>query len=395
MPPRILLADADAFFVAVARMVDPEGAGKAPLLIVGGSADGRGVVCSASYEARKFGVRSAMPTARALRLCPQAMVVPVPGKACRIKHRQIRAVLEKYSPIVSGASIDEWYCDLSGTERLYHDEPLEVTAHRIRDAVKAETGLSVSIGGGTNTLIAKLAVERAKPKPGTGATGVHIVAPGDEQSFMRSLNLADIPGVGPKSQKRLAQLGLVTVEDLLAQDISTLTRWVGQGEAEWLLKRAQGIGSESVDVRDVAKQVSREETFSRDITDDASLEHELLTLAARVGADLRSDGLAARTVRVKLRDADFTTRGASRTLREPIESDKAIADVAKMLLRRLRSQRRMPARLIGVAAAGLCDSSDRQLTLFDGGAESERDRAVSRVLDKVKSKFGESAVRRG
>src|SRR5438128_9302557 len=152
---RILLADADAFFVAVARMVDPEGAGKAPLLIVGGSAASRGVVCSASYETRKYGVRSAMPISRALKLCPDAMCVPVPGKACGVKSGDIRRVLERYSPIVEGASIDEWYMNMDGTEGVYHHEPLAVTAQRMREAVHRETGLTVSIGGGTNKMGAK------------------------------------------------------------------------------------------------------------------------------------------------------------------------------------------------------------------------------------------------
>src|SRR5688500_6277908 len=153
-PRRILLADADAFFVAVARMVDPEGAGKAPLLIVGGSRDSRGGVCSASYETRKFGVRAAMPISRALRLCPDAMCVPVPRRACSEKSAEIRAVLERVAPTVEGASIDEWYMDLGGTEGVYHHEPLTATAQRMREAVRAETGLSVSIGGGTNKLVA-------------------------------------------------------------------------------------------------------------------------------------------------------------------------------------------------------------------------------------------------
>src|SRR5437588_2965439 len=133
---RILLAEADAFFVGVARLADPEGAGRAPLLIVGGSRDSRGVVCSASYETRKFGVRSAMPISRALRLCPNAMCVPVPRKACSVKSAEIRKVLEQHSPLVEGASIDEWYMDLAGTEGVYHDEPLAETAHRMRSAVQ-------------------------------------------------------------------------------------------------------------------------------------------------------------------------------------------------------------------------------------------------------------------
>src|SRR5881392_3480091 len=142
---RILLVDADAFFVAVARLVDPDGAGRAPLLIVGGTRESRGVVCSASYEARKHGVRSAMPIARALRLCPAALCVPVPRRACGEKSREIRTVLDRFAPVVEGASIDEWYLDLAGTERLYGDEPLAATAARIRDGVVAETGLSVSL----------------------------------------------------------------------------------------------------------------------------------------------------------------------------------------------------------------------------------------------------------
>src|SRR5260221_3892016 len=177
---RILLADADAFYVAVARAVDPDGAGKAPLLIVGGSRESRGVVCSASYETRKFGVRSAMPIARALRLCPDAVCVPVPFKACIQKSAEIRETLQQYTPVVEGASIDEWYLDLTGTEGVYHHEPLLATAQRIRAAVHAATGLTLSIGGGTNKLIAKMAVARAKPD------GVLIVEPGGEEAFMRS-----------------------------------------------------------------------------------------------------------------------------------------------------------------------------------------------------------------
>src|SRR3990172_4500091 len=174
---RILLADADAFYVAVARLVDPHGAGKAPLLIVGGSADGRGVVTSASYEARAFGVHSAMPTAQAIRLCPDALVVPVPFEACVQKGREIQHVLQQFTPVVDQASSDEFYLDMSGTERLYHDEPLGTTARRIRDAVLKATSLTVSIGGGTSKVVAKLAAGVAKPMPGGEGTGVHILQP--------------------------------------------------------------------------------------------------------------------------------------------------------------------------------------------------------------------------
>ncbi|HVE78461.1 MAG TPA: hypothetical protein VNA89_06355, partial [Gemmatimonadaceae bacterium] len=212
-PRRILLADADAFFCAVARLVDPEGAGRAPLLVVGGRPGSRGVVCSASYEARRYGVRSAMPIARAQRLCPQAMFVPVPRRACGDKSRAIRRVLERFAPVVEAASIDEWYLDLSGTEGLYR-EPLADTAARIRGAVLADTELSVSFGGGSTKTVAKLAADLAKPRPGTDATGVFIVPAGDEEAFMRRFAIADIPGCGPKLQARLHALGIRTVADV-------------------------------------------------------------------------------------------------------------------------------------------------------------------------------------
>ncbi|HEV2672137.1 MAG TPA: DNA polymerase IV, partial [Gemmatimonadales bacterium] len=236
---RILLADADAFYVAVARSVDPEGAGKATLLIVGGSRDSRGVVCSASYETRKFGVRSAMPIARALRLCPNATCVPVPFKACIKESAEIREALLEFAPIVEGASIDEWYLDLTGTEGVYHHEPLETTAQRIRAGVKEATGLTLSIGGGTNKLIAKMAVDRAKPS--RDGNGVLIIEPGAEEAFLRSCTLADIPLVGPKFQARLAAHGLITVEDLLAQDLASLQAWMSKREAAWLWNRVHGV----------------------------------------------------------------------------------------------------------------------------------------------------------
>ena len=302
---RILLADADAFFVAVARMVDPDGAGKAPLLIVGGTRESRGVVCSASYEARSFGVRSAMPISRALRLCPDAMCVPVPGRACREKSREIRAVLDKFAPLVQSASVDEWYLDLGGTEGIYHGEPLAITAERIRSGVRTATAMSVSIGGGTSKLVAKLAVERAKPKPGTSATGVHIVEPGAEGEFLRTVELADIPFIGPRFQQRLATFGLRSVPDVLRHDMTTLAGWLGQREAEWLYRRVRGIDGAELESRGDQKSISRDDTFPADISDDDSLKRELLALVTRAASDLRGGGLTARTVTVRIRDHDF------------------------------------------------------------------------------------------
>jgi DNA polymerase IV len=396
LPRRILLADADAFFVAVARMEDPDVAGRAPLLIVGGPPGSRGVVCSASYETRKFGVRSAMPIARALRLCPDALCVPVPRGACSRKHREIRAVLERFAPVVQAASIDEWYLDLDGTEALYHDAPLDAIGHRLRSAVMAETGLSVSIGGGTSKLIAKLAVEKAKPK--TGATGVHVVAPGEELEFMRQLLLAEIPGIGPKTTARLAERGLRSVEDVLTLDLAALARLVGDGDAAWLAERVRGVDHGAVAERDEARSISRDETFDTDLDDDLLLEGELTELVSRAGADLRGDALSARTITVRVRDADFRTRQASRTVDEPLASDRALFTVARALLQKLRTARRVPARLLGVGLSNFTAPVAKQLALFDAPRvplETEKDRELSRALDAVRARFGRDAIAAG
>jgi DNA polymerase IV len=394
---RVLLADADAFYVAVARIVDPQGAGKARLLIVGGSRESRGVVCSASYETRKFGVRSAMPIARALRLCPDAMCVPVPRRACSAKSAEIREVLGRFAPVVEGASIDEWYLDLGGTEGLYHHEPLATTAHRVRGAVRDATGLSISIGGGTNKLIAKLAVERAKPKPGTGADGVHVVPPGTEEEFLRTFTLAELPLVGPKFQARLANLGMHTVPDVLEHDLPSLRVWLGDREGEWLWDRVHGVSDSPVESGGDAKSISRDETFGEDLHEDRDLERELLALVTRAASDLRSDGLAARTITVKIRDWDFRTRCAQRTLFEPVVSDRVILRAAKEQLAKLRAARRVPARLLGVALSSLAqDPTADQLALFareaDPNAETERDRILARTVDRVREKFGAKSI---
>ena len=396
---RILLADADAFYVAVARLADPEGAGKARLLIVGGSPAQRGVVTSASYEARAYGVHSAMPMVRAVRLCPGATVVPVPWEACTRKSREIGAVLRRFTPVVEQASSDEFYLDLSGTEQLYGAEPLAATARRMRDAVLAETSLSLSIGGGTSKLVAKLAAGLAKPRPGAAADGVHVVAPGAEADFMLQFALADIPLVGPKAQERLARFGLRTVRDVVPHDRETLVRWLGEREGAWLHQRVRGIDRAPVEANRETKSVSRDETFATDLDDDGALAAKLLALADRASADVREAGLIARTVTVKLRDADFTTRQASRTLADAVQSDRAVYAVARELLTRLRAARRVPARLLGVALSQLVRAgSEGQLSLLESAGntlETDRDRVISRVIDEVREKFGPDALGRG
>lgn len=392
-PRRILLVDCDQFFVQCARIADPDGAGRERLLLVGGTADQRGVVTSASYETRVYGVRSGMPTARALRLCPQAKVVPVPRKLCGEKSRAVRAVLERFAPLVEPASIDEAYLDLGGTERLYNDEPLADTARRIQDAVLRETDIAVSIGGGTSKLVAKLAVERAKP------AGVHVVPPGREEAFLAGFKLADIPGVGPVFADELRAMGLVTVPQALCLDRESLIRRLGERRGEWLYDRIRGIDDRPVEPERVARQVSRDETFARDIDVDAELERELLALVVRLGQDLRATGVRARTITVRVRDFDFRNRSAGRTVAQPLESDRAIFAVARELLARVRKDRRVPARLLSVAASQLTDDEGaQQLALFEGeteAGETARDRQLARLADTLRDRFGPDAIRPG
>jgi len=395
--PRILHADCDAMFCAVARLVDPEGAGKAEYLIVGGRRGSRGVVLSASYEARALGVRSGMPITRAERLCPGAVFAPVPRGVIGEKSREVREVLEEWAPVVEPASVDEFYLSLDGTEALYRHEPLERTAHRIRDDVLARTGMTVSFGGGSNRLIAKLAVERAKPRPGGsgGGTGVHIVPPGAEGEFVAGLDLSAIPGIGPRFTESLHRKGLVRAADVLPFEVEILQHWFGARTGRWLYDRVRGVGRATVEGGGDAKSVSRESTFAEDLETDYELETRLVGLTAKVCRDLRSSGLRARTVTVKLRDFDFRTRSASRTLADPVSSDRAILPVAQGLFHDLRERRRVPARLLGVGFSHLGDDAPaRQLGLFGDPApvETERDRTVAAMVDRIRGRWGTEAI---
>jgi DNA polymerase-4 len=338
-----------------------------------------------------------MPIAKAERLCPEALFVPVPRGVCGEKSREVRAVLEEWAPVVEPASIDEFYLALDGTEAMYRHEPLERTAARIRDDVLARTGLSVSMGGGSNRLVAKLAVERAKPRAGGPTPGVCVIPPGEEAAFVATLELAAIPGVGPRMVERLAGYGLVQVVDALKVEVATLTSWFGARTGPWLHDRMRGVGGTAVAPGGEAKSVSREETFPEDLVRDADLEVELLRLAVRVGNDLRDAGLQARTVTVKLRDFDFRTRSAARTLPTSIDSDRAIHVTALDLYRKLRDGRRVAARLLGIGLSHFAgEAGATQLGLFPPppGAviETPRDRQVARMVDRINEKYGGKGI---
>jgi DNA polymerase-4 len=312
-----------------------------------------------------------------------------------VKSRQVGEVLQEWAPVVEQASIDEFYLGMDGTEALYRHEPLEQTAARIREDVLGRTGMAVSFGGGTNRLIAKLAVEHAKPKPGTDRTGVHVVPPGEEAAFVARLELAAIPGIGPRFAESLRRKGLVRVTDALELDQATLVLWFGRRTGEWLYYRIRGVSHTPVRGGGEAKSVSHENTFATDLSTDGELERELVRLSAQVCRDLRSDGLVTRTITVKLRDHDFRTRQASRTLSQYVSTERIILPVALELLRRLRAERRCPARLIGIGLSQLA-AGDRpqQLGLFGptDGVESERDRRLAETVDSITAKFGRKAI---
>jgi DNA polymerase IV len=396
---RVLHYDIDAFFTQCAAAEWPDTAGKAELLIVGGSAESRGVVTSASYKAREFGVRAGMPTATAKRLCPRALFVPVPGDMVRRKSREVVEVIARLAPVVAPSGVDEGYVDLTGTERLPEFADAGAYARRLRTAVLDETGMTLSIAVAPNKLVAKVAVDFAKPHK--GGDGVIVVAPDGVEAFMRRLALRDLPGVGPKFDERLASYGLRTVPDVIALDLPSLITIFGDGTGRWLYERVRGIDDAPVATREEAKSTGREETFARDLHDDAELERELLRLVERVGADLRGEALRARTITVKIKDADFTQRQAGRTLARAVESDRAIWRVAIELFRRLRRARRVGARLLGVTLSQFGDAAGpEQLALFqeapdaDEPAESERDRSLARTVDAIRARFGREAVRR-
>jgi DNA polymerase-4 len=377
------------FFVQVARLDDPEGVGKEPLLIVGGAADGRGVVTSASYEVRKFGVRSAMPTSQALRLCPDAVVVGVSRESVKRRSRAVRRTLEEMTPVVQAASVDEFYLDLTGTERLFRGETLEDTARRIQASVRERAGISLSVGGATQKMLAKLASGLAKPG------GVRIVPAGQERAFMKQFRLADLPGVGPAFVESLRKRGLVRCEDVWPLDREFLEESFGPSRGGWLFDRSRGIDPAPVRSGEERKSVSSERTFARDIDDDEALEAILMKLVRSVMRTLRAKGFRSRTVTVKLRDMDFTTRQASRTLSSAVETDAMVLPVALELLRSLRARRRRPARLLGVGVSNLeARSTNNQLGLFPRapGEESEKDRALSRTVDSIRDRFGDAAV---
>ena len=386
MAARIMHVDLDAFFVEVCRQNYPE-LRDLELLVVGGRRDQRGVVQSASYGARRFGIHAGMPIGQAVRLCPQATFFQGSFPQYRDASRAVRAVLERFSPTVVMASLDEAYLDFAGTERLYPVSLLPV-AEALRDEVRRDTGLATSIGIGSNRMVAKLASDFAKPR------GLMEVRVGWEEGFLAGLPLRALPGVGPKTADRWIELGLADVWQVQRMEETALAQLIG-GDARVLKLRAHGYGGSTLTAGRLPKSVSRETTLSRDLRDAEILESTLASLTARVAGQLRDEGLVARTVSLKLRHDDFYTVTRRRTLTQATDLDAELFGAARALFREAFGdvrRRNRGVRLIGIAATNLGVAAEADLFESD---ERLRLRDLSAAVDQVREKFGFGAVSQG
>jgi DNA polymerase-4 len=374
----ILHVDLDAFFAAVEQRDRPELRGK-PVIVGGGGPDRRGVVSTASYEARRFGVHSAMPLRTAGRLCPQGVFLPVDGAKYLAVSRQVMAILRRFTPQVEPISIDEAFLDVTGSRALFGDG--EAIAHQIKSAVHDETELTISVGVATTKLVAKIASDLRKPD------GLVVVAPGDEAAFLAPLPITRLWGVGAKSATALQEYGVRTIGDLAALPQDLLVRRFGKHGAS-LVDRARGKDADSVSTRDPAKSIGHEHTFDVDTSDREQIERTILAMSEGVAERLRDSGVKASTVTVKIRDSSFRTITRQRTLPEPTDLTEPIFRVALGLAR--PEVRGLRIRLLGVTASGLGERD--QLSLF--AADDPRRRKVTEAADAVRHRFGERAITR-
>lgn len=374
----ILHIDMDAFFAAVEVLHDPTLAGKA---VVIGAPDGRSVVSSASYEARRYGVRSAMPMARALQLCPSAIVVPPSFERYREASARVMDVFRSFTPLVEPLSIDEAFLDVRGARRLW-GSPAGI-ARMIRARVVDETGLTCSVGVASTKHVAKMASTMAKPD------GLLVVPGAETRDFLAPLSVRALWGVGPRAAEALESRAVRTIEDIRRTPHHVLARALGETGARRVASLAAGEDAREVQTERVEKSVGHEETFEHDVTDAEALRAELLHLADRVAARLRRAGIEAGGVAIKVRFSDFTTITRSLTLPEPTDVGQRLAEAARDLFSAVG--RHDPVRLIGVRAERLRPAGSSALALWD---EDEDWRRVEGALDDAVAKFGAGALTR-
>jgi len=373
----ILHLDLDAFFCSVEELLDPSLVGVA--FAVGGRAEARGVISTASYAARKFGVRSAMPTAQALRLCPQLKLLPVRHSLYAEYSRRIISLLADVTPIIEQVSIDEAFLDLTGDPR-----PGGEIAARLKARIRETTGLPASFGVATNKLVAKIATNVGKPD------GLVVVPPGEEADFLAPLPLEQLWGVGPKTRAQLIGLGMKVIGDLARWPEADLVRRFGKWGYR-LARHARGLDDRPVETDDAAKQVSSETTFPHDVSDGETLRHKFLELSEEVAANLRRDGVVARTIKIKVRWPPFETLTRQITLPEPTDLDNAIYEAAWALFNKVWTPGKR-VRLVGVGASNLTEAA-HQLSLF-GGADRSKEEKLARVVDALREKYGWEAIKR-
>jgi DNA polymerase-4 len=358
-------------------------------VIVGGSGD-RGVVAAASYEARAYGIHSAMPSTRARRLCPHAVFLPGDHEHYSEVSRKVMALFHDVTPLVEPLSLDEAFLDVRGA--LHGGDHAPAIAEKLRARVAAEESLTCSVGVATNKFLAKLATERAKPRASVDGPvfgpGVHVVDAGAELDFLHPLPVGDLWGVGPATGARLSRMGIETVADLAAQPERRVTAVLGVGVGGHLHRLARGIDTRPVVVDHSVKSIGHEETFPRDLVTHEELGPELVRLADAVSSRLRGAGVVGRTVTIKVRFGDFTTITRSITLPEPIDGSRTITIEADRMLRRIDPTPGI--RLLGVSCSQLTSGAVRQLSLDDvaGPAWGEADQ----VIDEIRERFGSRAI---
>lgn len=375
--------DMDAFFVSVEELYDPSLKGKP--VVVGGRANQRGVVAAASYAARKFGVHSAMPLRTAGHLCPQAIFVEGHPERYREYSQRVFDVLNRFSPMVEMASIDEAYVDLTGTERL-HGPPLRA-AHRLHEAIASETSLSCSLGLASSRLVAKVSSDQAKPN------GVLFILPGQEARFLAPLDVRKIPGVGKKMEASLHRIGIRRVGDLADLEESFLANRFGKWGLA-LAGKARGADAggwfdSEIGAHEEPKSISHEHTFNLDTANQDQLETMLLKLSEMVSKRLREHQLYARTIQLKLRLEDFSTVTRAHSLDHATQLDREVAGAVIRLFRQTWDQK-TPVRLLGVHAGGL-QSVEGQMSLLEE-PYTARLRSAFRSVDHIRNRFGASSV---
>ena len=377
---RIMHIDLDAFFVSVEQVLAPELKGKP--VVVGGRPDRRGVVSAASYEARTFGLHSGMPLITASRLCPQAIFIEGNFTRYREASKKFMAILADFTPCLEPAGLDEAYLDVSGFESI-HGSIAEM-AESIRKRVRDELDLCASVGIAGCKIVAKVASDAAKPD------GVLEVLPGGEKDFLAPLPIADLPGIGKKSQAALKSMSILTIGQLAALPSDTLKSRFGVGGLV-MHKHANGIDGSRVEAPGEARSISRETTFGTDTRDVKFLEATLQYLGEKVGGSLRRHGKRARCVSLKLRYEDFTTVTRQQTVSTATDSDRTIFDTGVQLLRKELAAGRQPVRLIGIGVSGLVDG--QQLNMLD--KSQARQEKLNRAVDGIRLKYGFQAIKTG